>query len=362
MRILVNGSFFRQKLTGVQRYAIEISQRLVLDPQYRIVVPSAIDKPDKDSDRYIVVPDNWVTSRAKTGWSLLSLPKVVTPSDTLWSPANIGPVQVKRHVVTLHDLSIYENPQWFSWKFAASYKLVLPILMRRCAHVITDSEYSRQGILERFGLSPDKVSVVHAAASGRFQPADYGDISLVKSKYGLSENYILSLGSTEPRKNIGRLLAAWSRVSTETSGDVSLVIAGDRARTFADPGLAELARSSKNVAFTGYFPDEDLPALYSGALAFVYPSVYEGFGLPPLEAMACGAPVLCSNSTSLPEVVGDAALAFDPYDVDAMEDGLRRALLGRLPRDKMRALGLERAKAFDWDKSARQVADILEAV
>jgi glycosyltransferase involved in cell wall biosynthesis len=362
MRILINGRFFRQKLTGVQRYAIEISQRLVSDPKYYVVVPSAIDKPGEHKDKYITVPDNWITSFAKTGWSLLILPRVVSPTDTLWSPANIGPIQVKRHVVTLHDLSIYENPQWFSRKFVAGYKLVLPILMRSCNHVVTDSEYSRQGILEQFRLAPDKVSVVYPAASERFRPADRKDISIVRSKYNLPENYFLSLSSTEPRKNIGRLLAAWSRLVAEALGDVSLVIAGDRAKTFADPGLKDMVRSAKNVVFTGYFPDDDLPALYSSALTFVYPSMFEGFGLPPLEAMACGTPVLCSNATSLPEVVGDAAFMFDPYDVEAIEDALRHMLAGKLPRNKMRSLGLERARTFSWDRSARQIADILESV
>src|SRR5215210_739294 len=195
MRILINGRFFRQKLTGVQRYAIEISQRLVSDPKYYVVVPSAIDKPGEHKDTYVTVPDNWITSFANTGWSLLILPGVVAPTDTLWSPANIGPIQVKRHVVTLHDLSIYENPRWFSRKFVAGYKLVLPILMRRCNHVVTDSEYSRQGILETFRLAPDRVSVVYPAASGRFRPADHEDISIVRSKYNLPENYFLSLSS-----------------------------------------------------------------------------------------------------------------------------------------------------------------------
>jgi len=123
-----------------------------------------------------------------------------------------------------------------------------------------------------------------------------------------------------------------------------------------------MVRSAKNVVFTGYFPDDDLPALYSGALAFVYPSLFEGFGLPPLEAMACGTPVLCSGATSLPEVVGGAAFMFNPYDVEAMEDALRHMLVGNLPRDKMRALGLERARSFSWDKSAHQIANILESV
>lgn len=360
--MLINGTFYRQRLSGVQRYAIEISRRLLFRENYFAVVPSMEGVPEEIGDKYIVVPRTRITSLATTGWSLVNLPKAVAPEDTLWSPGNIGPFQVKRHVVTLHDLSIYENPQWFSWKFAASYKAVLPLLMRRCAHVVTDSEYSRQGIIERFRLSPDKVSVVYAATSGTFRPVDREDVAVVKRRYGLPEKYILSLGSVEPRKNIRRLLVAWSRLSSEVAQDVSLVIAGDRAGTFAHPELDDLVRVSRNIVFTGYFPDEDLPALYSGARAFVYPSVYEGFGLPPLEAMACGTPVICSSAASLPEVTGDAAFTFDPYDVDAIEDGLRLMLSGKLSRGEMIAQGLERAKVFSWDRSARQVADILEDV
>lgn len=175
-------------------------------------------------------------------------------------------------------------------------------------------------------------------------------------------DYLLSLSTLEPRKNLARLLAAWAQLKEDrnVAENFSLVLAGEAGehRIFRGTGLATIP---PGVHFTGRVDDEALPALYSGATAFAYPSIYEGFGLPPLEAMACGTPVLCGNRASLPEVIGDAGLLVDPYDVEAMTEGLRSLLLDDALRDRFRHEGFERASAYSWETCASKTLAVLTA-
>src|SRR6185436_6347589 len=195
--------------------------------------------------------------------------------------------------------------------------------------------------------------------------SDEKELQRVRHTYRIEADYILSVGSIQPRKNLVRLIKAYSLLRDKLGADKlpKLVFVGKRAWLY-DETLRALADASlgDSVILTGYVPESDLTALYSGATCFVYPSIFEGFGLPPLEAMQCGTPVIIGNRTSLPEVVGDAALAVDPFDVHAIADAIEQILNKPALREELRVRGLERAKIFDWQETARKTLRVYEQV
>lgn len=332
--MLVNGRFLRQSVTGVQRYAHEVTRRL--------------------NGRVEIMAPPFTARLIGNAWEQLVLPRRVR-GRLLWSPANSGPLTVERQVVTIHDVSVLEHPEWFSPSFARWYNYMIPRLARRARHVFTSSEHSRQRLMERTGARPEQVSVVYCGVDERFAPASPEAVDEVRQRLALPPVYLLSLGSIEPRKNLPALIRAWEALGNQQRG-ARLVIAGGIGDVFREVGLTSIPQS---VQLTGYVADEDLPYLLNGATGFVFPSLYEGFGLPVLEAMACGTPVAATRTTSVPEVVGDAALLFDPTSTDEMVAVLARLLDDEETRRKLRLAGLERARRFSWDVTADKIWDRL---
>jgi glycosyltransferase involved in cell wall biosynthesis len=262
-------------------------------------------------------------------------------------------------VLTLHDCAFVDHPECFTRFFAAWYQWLLPRLARRVAHVLTVSEFSRQRIIERLRVAPERVTAIANGVDARFQPQSSAAVAAMRERLGLPERYVLSVGSLEPRKNLPRLLAAWQQVAT-SHDDVSLVlVGGSNSNTFRAAGLAA---PPPRVLHAGYVAHDDLPLLYSGSTLFVYPSLYEGFGLPVLEAMACGAPVICSRTTALPEVAGDAARFVDPLDIEALAASLHELLSDPPGCAALAALGPARARLFTWEAAAQATAHQLERV
>lgn len=339
--IALNARFYAHKPTGMQRYGIEMANRLadVLD----VVRPSG-------------------SLRGATGhfWEQAYLP-TASGNRLLWSPNNTGPLAVARQVCTMHDIIPVEHPEWFNARFAAWYQWLLPRLTRRVQHLIAVSEFTKQRLVERFGIRPEKITVVWNGVDAQFRQRGADEIAEVRRALGIrSERYLLSLGSLEPRKNLRRLLGSWEKLRRELGGDdISLVVVGAKGspKVFRDAAITKIP---EGVHFTGYARQEHLPALYSGALALVYPSLYEGFGLPPLEAMACGTPVITSNTTSLPEVTGDAALLIDPFNEDAIAEAILRVVGNEELRDVMSARSLAHVSKLTWDRSAAQTWKVLE--
>jgi len=210
------------------------------------------------------------------------------------------------------------------------------------------------------------IEVIPIAASPKFQPVrDDKELQRVRHTYRITSDYILSVGSIQPRKNLVRLVRSYTLLRDKLGADKlpKLVFVGKRAWLYDETLRAlEDASLGDSVILTGYVPESDLPALYSGATCFVYPSIFEGFGLPPLEAMQCGTPVIIGNRTSLPEVVGDAAFAVDPFDVNAIAGAIEQILNKPALRDELRVRGLERAKMFDWHETARRTLRVYEQV
>lgn len=267
-------------------------------------------------------------------------------------------------VVSIHDLSFEHLPQTFKRRSRMQLRMTVRRSARRASRVIALSDYARNDIISTYNINPEKISTIPLAAPAHFGPVtDEEELQRVSLSYGIEDDYILAVGSIQPRKNLARLLQAYSllrRARPEVKLP-KLVVVGRYAwlyaetlRTVNELGLGE------SVVLTGYVPEVDLPALYSRALCFVYPSYFEGFGLPPLEAMKCGAPVIVGNKTSVPEVVGDAAVLVDPLDVNHLASAIERVITDSDLRATLRAKGLERAKLFDWRETARQTLAVYE--
>lgn len=259
-------------------------------------------------------------------------------------------------VPTIHDLAFEHLPETFKRRSWMQLRLTVRRTARRAAHIITVSEFSRRDIENTYRIAPERITVTPEAASKVFSPADAAEIERVRAHYKIEGDYLLAVGSIQPRKNLARLLEAYSDLlRARTHAKLPrLVLVGKRAWLYEETlRSVNLFGLASNVVFTGYVPERDLPPLYSGALCFIYPSYFEGFGLPPLEAMRCGTPVITGNRTSLPEVVSDAGVMVDPFDKDAMAKAIGRVVDDAPLRQTLRERGFERARMFDWRETAR---------
>ena len=272
------------------------------------------------------------------------------------------PLRHTPSVLTIHDLIFRHLPEHHKRLNRWYLNLTMPLYCRRATHIITVSQCTRRDLIAAYGLPEQKISVVYEAAAPRFCPQPDERVSTARARYGLPARYLLAVGTIEPRKNLARLLAAFEQIHTQGLSD-ALVIVGRRGWLY-DDFFARLERSPARqaVLFPGYVPDEDLPLLYAGAQALVFPSLYEGFGLPMLEAMACGTPVVAANTASLPEIGGDAALYFAPTDVDQITHVLARLLGDPGLQNDLRTRGLTRAAQFSWQRAAVETAAIYQNV
>ncbi len=265
-------------------------------------------------------------------------------------------------VLTVHDLIFRRFPAHHKRLNRWYLNLTLPLYCRRAKHIIAVSECTRRDLAAAYRLPPAKITVVSEAAAPHFCPQPPEMVAAVRARYGLPERYLIFVSTIEPRKNLARLLTAFEALRADGLSD-GLVIVGRRGWLY-DDFFARLERSPARdrVIFPGYVPDADLPPLYAGAQACVFPSLYEGFGLPVLEAMACGTPVATSSTSSIPEVGGDAALYFDPADVEQITETTRRLLRDPALGEEMRARGLAQAARFSWARAARETRAVYDAV
>jgi glycosyltransferase involved in cell wall biosynthesis len=275
----------------------------------------------------------------------------------LWSPANVGPLLVRQQLLTIHDAAVFAHPEWFDWRFALANRLFLPRLAHRVRHVVTDSWFSARELARHSVVPPDRITVIPAGAS-HLGPADDA-VTNGPPRPGRQGRYVLSVCSLEPRKNLARLLAAWA-VAQENAelADVTLVIVGAAEWLFRDARFPGAATPSIQVA--GYVSDEELASYYRHAQAVVYVPLYEGFGLPPLEAMAAHVPVLVSDIPALREVCGAAALYRSPWSVPEIADGLREIIVNTSLRARLRELGDARRAELTWDRAAERLAALIE--
>ena len=269
------------------------------------------------------------------------------------------PLSMVPEVVTIHDVLFETHPHLFEGAFSRRSVQMIRRSARRSRVVLTVSEFSRQALIEEYGLSEDKVLVTPDAVDReQYRPlsptSDVSGLAELRARYGLDAPFVLTVGRLEPRKNLGRLIRAFARMRSRIDSRLSLVLVG--AEDFGSHSIMDEARALPEgaVRTLGTVPDADLPGLYRLAEAMAYPSLVEGFGMPVLEAMACGIPVMTAARGALPEVGGDAVLWIDPENEAAIEDGLERILTETSLRETLRAKGLKRADKFSWTESAQR--------
>ena len=318
-----------------------------LGPNFRTVLEPS---PNYSIREQVHVP--WVLHREQAG--VFHAPHYVLP-----------PAIRCRSVVTIHDCIHLMFPQYLPNRAAYVYaKASMWMAAHRSDRILTVSEASKRDILHFFNVPPEKIVVVYNAIDERFwvKPADE-DVARVRERYQLNHGFVLYAGNIKPHKNLVRLIEAFDNLRRSGFEDLTLLIIGDEISKV--PALRRAVhrhKLHKHVRFLGFLPDETLAILYRLAAVFVFPSLYEGFGLPPLEAMASGTPVVTSNVSSLPEVAGDAAMLVDPYDVDSIVDGVRRVLTEPALAEDLRRKGLVRAREFSWERSVARTRDLYHEV
>jgi glycosyltransferase involved in cell wall biosynthesis len=368
LRIAIDAHSVGAKLGGNETYAINLIEALAeIDQSNRYTL--YVTKPEA-VDRFANRWPNFTVRQTLPHTPLVRIPLTLVrelrrnPVDVLHVQYTAPPLAPCPVVTTIHDLAFEHIPRTFNRRSWMQLRLTVRRTARRAAQIITVSEYSRQDISKSYRVDPELITVTPEAAPAWFsQVTNETELRKVRENYGIEGDYILSLCSIQPRKNLVRLIEAYSllRQSRPEVKLPQLVLAGKRgwldSETF---NAAERNVRGGDILFTGYVPDKDLPALYSGATCFVYPSYFEGFGLPVLEAMQCGAPVIAGNRTSIPELVADAGLLFDPFDTASLADALKRTLDDAEYRTTLRRKGLKRSAEFSWKTTAEMTLKVYE--
>ncbi len=368
MRIAIDAHSVGTGLGGNESYATNLIEALAEIDKTNLYTLYVTRK--EAVDRFTKRWPNFSVRATLPHTPLIRIPLILSaelrrqPVDVLHVQFTAPPLSPCPFVVSIHDLSFEHLPETFKWRSRNQLKATVRRSARNAARVIALSEHAKRDIIETYAIAPDRIRSIPLAASHRFRPVtDADELKRVRQTYAIEGEYILSVGAIQPRKNLRRLIEAYARLRwTRPEGNLpKLVVAGKCAWLFEETlrSIKEL-QVTESVILTGYVPENDLPALYSGALCFVYPSYFEGFGLPPLEAMKCGAPVITGDRTSLPEVVGDAGLMVDPFDVDALAAAISTLISDSALRAKLIAKGLERARLFDWKETARQTLTVYQ--
>ena len=352
--------------TGTENYALQLIRALLSLPEsaeqrfslYFRQPPSPALLPALPNVAYRVLP-------ARRAWThtRFALALWRDQPDVTFVPAHTLPFLMRgRAVVTVHDLGYRFFPKAHRLMARLYLELTTRYSAWRADRVLADSDATRRDLIAQYGTAAAKIRVVYPSAEG-VQRASAAQIAAVRTAYALPERYLLFVGTLQPRKNIARLAQAFAMYLARSGDpDLSLVLAGQRGWRFAPERdlWSHLPKTAhERVRLLGYVADSDVAALYSGALAFVFPSLYEGFGFPVLEAMQCGTPVLCADTSSLPEVAGDAALLVNPLDVAQIADGIQRLMTDAALRCALIARGRAHAATFTWRRAAQQTFQAL---
>lgn len=357
-KLIINGRFLTQRITGVQRFALEfvkaLDKLIEMDdggPKFEFVIMTPRDVVNDIKLKNIRI----ITVGKLKGhlWEQFELP-FYSRGGLLVNLCNTGPLLKRKQIVAIHDAAVYSKPEGFTKTFIYWYRFLFKILSLVACRIVTVSEFSKKELVHYCNVNKNKIRVV----SEGWQHIQQTEADLdVFRKHNISpKKYILAVSSLNPNKNFQGIVKA-----IEHLGDIGadiIIAGGTNPKIFSSSNNA----LPNNVKYIGYVTDEELKALYEGSIGFVYPSFYEGFGLPPLEAMACGCPVIVSNVASLPEVCGDAALYVDPYSPEDIAKKIKLLLSDDKLREELKRKGLERAKLFSWEKCAQETIKVIEEV
>jgi len=358
-----SGQYLRGLVKGLRAAAPDLRLTLIAPEGWQIEPPNGATvervslKGSGHLAKAVFEQDGFPKAAAKVGADIAHVP--------YWGSPLASPIPV---VVTIHDLIPLILPQYRGGILARLYTGLVAASARGAAAVITDSEHSRQDIIKRLGLPTEQVTAIHLAAGEEYHPRPAMTLDEpVRKKYGLPPEYVLYLGGFDARKNIENLIKAFTYVKTGTQDAYPLVLAGrlpeKKSPRFADVrGLIEAMNVSDVVQLIGEVDEADKPALYRMANCFVFPSRYEGFGLPVLEAMACGVPVVTSDRSSLPEIVGDAAFTVAPDDARHWGGSILAVLVQENVAQDLKEKGLARARQFSWERTARETLAVYEKI
>ena len=337
--IVVNARFLTQKVTGVQRFAIEISKILhKLNDRIVFVTPPGILDQDLAKELGAIL----IGKNQGTIWEQVDLRKYLTLNrkPLLINFCNTGLIFYKRQIVTIHDMSYKVNPKWFSRKFYLWYDFLIPHIAKRSLKILTVSNSSKKDIIKYLKIRPEKISVIYNSyylnTNNNFEKI-------------VGDKYLLTVSSFDPRKNLDNLVKAFKNIDYK----IKLIIVGSNNSNFASH--AEL--SDDNIIIKGYVSDDELVSLMNNADFFIYLSFYEGFGLPPIEAMYMGCPVIVSDIPAHREVCGNAALYTDPYDIEDIKNKITFMLNNEQVKKELITAGKNNIKRFDWFNSAQKVLD-----
>ena len=369
MKIAIDARALTGRFTGDRTYWKSLIKSLLeIDTENEYLLLTRLPLPEEDTPRAANVTLHAVRAKNDRLWTLFTLPRLLkeTKADLvhvqytapLWTPCPL--------VTTVHDISFRLHPEWFPAKDRLLLNLTVPATMRRASAIITDSESSRRDLLRVYALPETKLSAIMLGAPNEMQRKIAGVTQEIaqrftKEKYGVTNSYFLAVGVMQPRKNLPFLVKAFAEAKVRGLKS-DLVLTGKMGWGSGQEDLRAILKASgvpeEALKFTGYVPDEDLPLLYRGSEAFLYPSLYEGFGLPPLEAMTCGTPVIASSAPAMPEVCGDAAHLISPLDETGWTEALLRIEGNTALREDLMVAGHKRVAAFTWRKTAAQTLEI----
>ena len=381
MRLGINGFFWSQETTGSGQYTRHLVRGLVrmpegpegllLNARGGESASETLASGSRIRERFLSPPGHLSENLSKLWFEQISFPRACLAEqlDVAHVPYFAPPLRASTPVVvTIHDLIPLVLPAYRGSTLVRLYTRLVAAGATRAAAIVTDSRASKRDITGRLRIPEDRVHVVYLAADEMYQPVeDVLTLSRIRQKYGLPGQYVLYLGGFDRRKNLTSLLSAFGRAKAALRAGVHLVIAGhlpeENSAFFPDPRLiVQLLGMEDRVSFIGWVPEEDKPALYSGASLFVFPSLYEGFGLPPLEAMACGTAVITSNHSSLREIGDGAALLVDPEDVDAIARAITILMEDEVQRKELAAKGLMKSRQFSWQRTVTETMAVYESV
>ena len=369
MKIGIISERLNHPITGVGTYTFQLIKNISTlckrDEIY--LIDSNNSEIFKDINKIIISPPIKYLQKKPYFWNLYSQFKLRRNNfdlDIIHSPENATlfiKLKNQMKIITVHDIIAYKFPKFVTLTTRLRYKYLLPRTLKTADKIIADSHNTKQDLINCFKVPKNKIKVIHLAADEIFKPLNYEEVNEFKRKYHINFPFILYVGNITENKNIPTLIKAFYMIKNKNIKH-KLVIAGMKRGDKRVFEMIDQLNLLNEVIFTGYLPKEDLPRLYNAADLFVYPSFYEGFGLPPLEAMSCGCPVITSNTSSLPEVVGDAGIMIDPYDINGLSMKMYEILTNDDLREELKRKGLKRAKLFSWEKTAVETLKVYKEV